>query len=106
MTHTDRLEYTAKHLKGAWKQRHLEAIHDPNEEEKGIVSMIEGWLTYAKNYPGKLGEDWYSGEFWAQIGLNLISLLSVSIGNRLDGQTLDHIIRQTLESEGFDADLL
>lgn len=93
-----------------WQARHLTAIRAPRGEEVGIVRLIGAWLAFAdeheRNHESRIGDDGYSGPYWASMGRDLIYLLSGPMGNRLDGGTLDTIIRDTLAAEGFDADNL
>jgi 5-methylcytosine-specific restriction endonuclease McrA len=50
---------------------------------------------------GRIGSDGVLGVAWAKIGHQLLTLLCGDLG-RLDGGTLDHIIRQAFELAGLD----
>jgi hypothetical protein len=110
-THESRLHEIREAANGkAWTRRHFEAIAAPNGEEIGFLEMLRGWLQYAdahrRQFDGGIGEDYYCGPEWAQIGATLIRLLSGPVGDRLDLGTLDSVIRGALTDEGFDANNL
>ena len=93
-----------------WGERHMAAVLGPRDGlEKAFVEMLSGWLRYADAHRGEhesgIGADYVLGPAWAQIGSHLLALLNGSLG-RLDGGTLDHLLRGTLEAEGFDPDRL
>jgi len=92
--------------KNGWPFRHYAALAIPGGSEVGFVSMLKGWLQFADDqntqYDWPIGNDYYTGNIWARIGLELRQLLSCDIGSRLDCGTLDGIILDALEAEGFD----
>lgn len=92
-----------------WEWRHFAAVTDPQGIERGIVSLLRGWLAYADEHRAEfstgIGEDGFLGPYWAEIGSNLLGMLSGSLG-RLDGGTLDAVIRETMTAEGLDPDTL
>jgi len=111
MHHADRLEQVRPVANGKdWARRHYEAIYKPTGEEVGLIGMLRAWLIHAdehkRNHGSGIGEDGYCGPAWARIGSELIHLLSGPMGRRLDGGTLDSVIREALEAEGFNADNL
>ncbi len=92
-----------------WKNRHLSAINRPHAFEKPVVGMLRSWLQYAEmhqqRYESNVGRDGVLGPEWAAIGAAIRGLLNGECG-RLDCDTLDTIISDTLIAEGFDPDLL
>jgi hypothetical protein len=92
-----------------WQRNHVGAINFPNRSEAGIVALLRGWLQYADThkarYDSGIGEDGVLGKDWAAIGHALLGLLNGELG-RLDGGSLDSLIRDTLTAEGFDPDNL
>ena len=88
-----------------WKERHLQAITSPNGEERGLVDLLRGWLGYADTYKDRygagIGQDYFIGPIWAQIGKSIRELLNGETG-RLDCGTVDGLILDTLEAEGFE----
>ena len=107
---TAKLEQRRKVANGPeWEARHFAAVANPRGDEVGIVGMIRAWLSYADHHAtlhgARIGEDNFLGPEWAAIGSALLSLLNGSLG-RLDGGTLDHVIREALTEEDFDPDNL
>lgn len=92
-----------------WKQRHLDAVTLPRNNEVPIVQALRAWLYYAdmhrNRYESGIGEDGVLGPAWAQWGDALRQLLNGDCG-RLDCGTLDSILCNTLTDEGFDPDKL
>ena len=110
-THIGRLEQITKTMTNAtndWPSRHHIALALPEKSEAGFVSMLKGWLQFAdsqtEQYDRPIGSDYYTGDIWARIGLELRQLLSCDIGSRLDCGTIDGIILGALEAEGFNED--
>jgi len=110
-----------------WKRRHLEAMAEPcgtlqagvfpagNDKytsrlsgERGLVLMLRGWLEYAEahryTYESQIGDDRVLGDEWMAIGQAMLGLLNGDLG-RLDGGTLDAIIRDNLNEQGFDPEI-
>ena len=91
---------------GGWKERHLRAVTVPNSEERGIVEMLRGWLRYADEYRAiyseGIGQDYFIGPIWEQIGQSIRELLNGATG-RLDCGTVDGVIVDTLSAEGVEA---
>ena len=110
MTHIERLyKITARMAKNdnGWVARHMSAVNYPEGSEGGFVSMFKGWLQFADDHSNgdyTIGADYYTGDIWARIGLELRQLLSCDIGSRLDCGTLDGVILGALEAEGFNED--
>jgi len=109
MTHVERLyKITARMTKNTNGRaaRHMSAVNYPQGSEGGFISIFKGWLQFADDqkaqYDNPIGNDYYAGDIWARIGLELRQLLSCDIGSRLDCGTLDGIILDVLEAEGFD----
>ena len=106
--HTDRLNFVPNYAK-EWGNRHLSAIRHPIASERSIVVLLRGWLEYADQHKARfestIGEDGFLGPEWAKMGSSLLELLNGELG-RLDGGTLDSIIREALTAEGFDPDSL
>lgn len=107
-THTSRLNFVPNYAK-EWGNRHLSAIRHPIAQERAIVVMLRAWLGYADQhkaqYESTIGEDGFLGPEWAKMGASLLELLNGELG-RLDGGTLDTIIREALTAEGFDPESL
>ena len=91
-----------------WLARHLGAVITPcTELEKAFVELLSGWLRYADAhqaaYESGIGADYILGPAWTQIGNALVTLLNGDLG-RLDGGTLDGLLRCTLTAEEFDGE--
>lgn len=67
--------------------------------------MVQGAATYAdahaKRYESKIGDDGVLGPAWCDILRGVLTLLNGEMG-RLDGGTVDGLIRDMLQAEGFD----
>jgi hypothetical protein len=89
-------------------EQHVLARRAPTHREQPFISGLQGWLQYASNsrmYFGvEIGNDHFLREPWAEWGLALKDLLNGPIG-RLDSGTLESIIRDNLEEQGFDVEL-
>jgi hypothetical protein len=110
--------YTPRHDdKTGWKSRHLTAVAEPlgsiygpekPTHERAMVLMLRGWLEYAEAqksaFDSNIGDDYVLGDEWFKIGEALRGLLNGDLG-RLDGGTLDTIIADNLNEQGFDPDL-
>ena len=110
MTYLDRLNFAADYPDTTgWRTRHVSAIVAPVKAERPIVHMLKAWLEYADTheaaYETRIGDDYVLGPQWAAIGGAMLALLNGDLG-RLDGGTLDGIIRDTLSAEGFNPDEL
>lgn len=75
--------------------------------ERAIVNLILAWQEYAEahrqKYDGDLiGNDGYAGQSWQSIGAELVHLLSMDHGGRLDGGTLDAAIRNIAKDHGIE----
>jgi hypothetical protein len=103
--------------KTGWKSRHLTAMAEPlgtlygpenPTHERAMVLMLRGWIEYAQAhkaaFDSDIGEDYVLGDEWFKIGEALRGLLNGDLG-RLDGGTLDSIIADNLDQQGFDPDL-
>lgn len=90
---------------GGWKTRHLAAINAPQGSETPIVTLLSGWLQYAKvykqRYESTIGEDYVLGPAWQDTGKALLIMLNGECG-RLDCGTLDSLIRMTFTANGYD----
>lgn len=90
-----------------WGERHAAALVAPHGAEIGIAVGFKGWCAYAdlhwKRYSSEIGEDSVLGPAWAQWGAALRTLLNGELG-RLDAGTLDGIIANNLEVQGFNPD--
>jgi len=100
-----------------WKRRHLEAMAEPcgtlrpdkaASHESAMVLMVRGWCEYAQSHKdqfgSEIGDDRVLGDEWMAIGQAMLGLLNGDLG-RLDGGTLDAIIRDNLNEQGFDPDI-
>lgn len=89
-----------------WGQRHVAAWTEPQPAEEAIVMLIRGAAVYADNhhkrFESKLGDDGVLGDPWAEILRSVLTLLNGDLG-RLDGGTVDGLVRSMLSAEGFDA---
>ena len=93
-----------------WSQRHIQAVTLPVDFfERAFVGMLGGWLLYAdahqKAYGSSIGDDGVLGREWAGIGAGLLGLLNGHLG-RLDGGTLDNILRDALQANGINPEEL
>lgn len=109
-THLTRIHDLPKHAEHdttGWSTRHLAALNAPRDAEVAIVGLLEAWLIYADRhqdrYMSDIGEDGVLGPEWAKVGSALLALLNGELG-RLDGGTLDTLIRDTLVLEGYNPD--
>jgi len=88
-----------------WGDGHKAALIMPEGPERGIVALFKGWLLYADRHKTRfesgIGDDYFLGPEWVKIGLAIRVLLNGELG-RLDGGTLDSVILDTLNAEGFD----
>jgi len=109
------LTYLPRHTDSSgWKERHLNAVYEGLSDnskvtlERAMVLMIKGWCLYAEAMKQQLdwniGDDQVLGDEWFKIGEALRGLLNGDMG-RLDGGTLDTIIADNLNEQGFDPDL-
>ena len=66
--------------------------------------LILEWAKYAdthfRRFDSRIGEDNVLGPAWMEIGKNLKTLMNGEL-NGLDGGTLDRIVYEILEAEGF-----
>lgn len=89
---------------GDWQLRHRAAILYPRNVEIPIVTMLNGWITYAKQHKARfdstIGEDGFLSEPWESIGDALRDMLNGSTG-RLDCGTLDGLILDTMLENGI-----
>ena len=103
------IDWTPDHPNtSGWKDRHLAAIRGAqNDHEIAIVRMLQGWLWYAEKHENRfgsgIGDDSALGPSWAAMGGAIRALLNGETG-RIDCGTIDSIVADTLEAEGFDAD--
>lgn len=92
-----------------WKVRHAAAVRNPRSEEGPLIVSIQSWIDMAlyhhDRYGSPIGRDSYACHPWAAIGTSLRALLNMSWGSRLDMGTLDAILVETLEAEGYDVDM-
>ena len=96
-----------------WGERHFVAWLSPTSpQERMIKGLILAWAAYADEFHKadyaegyeQLADDGYASEYWIDMGRSIIGLLSMDLG-RYDGGTLDHIVREVAQNEGFTADL-
>lgn len=105
----DRLTATPKGVSdNGWKERHRDAVQRPKAGyEFALVEMLSGWLRYAdavqNRWESGIGQDGVLGSEWAAIGSGLRGLLNGELG-RLDGGTVDALLVNALQEEGFDPD--
>lgn len=91
-----------------WAARHLTAIHNPRSapasSEEAIVKMLRAWIDYAHSHKARfeseIGQDGVLGPAWSDVGKSMLTLLNGDLG-RLDGGTLDQIIRDNLTEQGL-----
>lgn len=113
MTHHDLISRNLQMIgrasfhENVWGPRHVAAWKEPQHAEAGIVGLITAAATYADNYrrqfESQLGDDAVLGEPWADILRGVLQLLNGDLG-RLDGGTVDKLVRQMLSAEGFETD--
>jgi hypothetical protein len=91
-----------------WKLHHNNALANPIGLEV-IGGIIAHWAEYGfehqNAYESTLSEDYVLGPAWAKIGEGLLALLNGDLG-RLDGGTLDSVIRTSLQAQGWDPDTM
>jgi hypothetical protein len=100
-----RLPDAAEQDRTGWSRRHFDAVVLPADLfERALVGMLGGWLLYAdahqRAYASSIGDDAVLGQEWAVIGAGLLGLLNGHLG-RLDGGTLDNVLRDTLHANGI-----
>jgi hypothetical protein len=91
-----------------WGQRHYAAAFAPNRETgECVITLIHAAAHYADQhqarYESKIGDDGVLGPHWESIVRGIMGLLNGDCG-RLDCGTLDKLLRDMLEAEGFDRD--
>lgn len=90
-----------------WQQRHVSALKSPKGFEAPILSLIEGLqdyrVEYEARYESKIGDDYVLGTSYLRLARTIIELLNGEIG-RLDGGSIQRLIRQTLDAAGFSED--
>lgn len=90
-----------------WQDRHNTAMLNPQGAETPIVTMIGGWILYARRhlaqYQSTIGEDGVLGPEWEAIGDALRGLLNGELG-RLDAGTLDHRILQVMRDNDVETE--
>lgn len=91
-----------------WLHQHHQAWNGARpriKHEVSIAEMVDGWLQYAdahrERFDSRIGDDYVLGPAWAKIGSGLRDLLSGETG-RFDCGTLDAILNNALNAEGFD----
>jgi len=94
---------------GDWKARHRIAVRSPRADvERPFLTMLQGWLDYAKWYEvgfgSSIGEDYVLADAWYHIGTALNEMLNGDLGTRLDLGTLNTIINDNLTEQGWDVD--
>ena len=95
----------SKHTASDWMVRHKMAVLTPKSAfERALVHLLAGWLTYADavkdTYGSGIGGDYVLGPQWSRIGAAIRGLLDGEAG-RFDCGTLDSLLCETLQSEGF-----
>lgn len=90
---------------GNWKARHRSALYSRHP----IAMALRAWTDYAEDHGRRLasqiGSDYILGPAWARWGLAIKTLLDGDIG-MLDAGTINHIILDNLNEQGFDPDLI
>ena len=88
-------------LGNGWEANHRLAWDFPSEVEKPIVGAIQSWYGMLEQH----GLDYVNRDSWAAMGEALRTYLNYDWGQRLDMGTLDKIICELLEKEGYDPDM-
>jgi hypothetical protein len=95
-----------------WGERHARAMRNVGSQEgqeQGVVQMLRGWADYADahfhRFESPIGEDYVLGPAWLDIGKGIRSLLNGETG-RLDCGTIDGLILEIAEHNGFEEDKL
>lgn len=93
-----------------WNRRHTDAFSavpswaGDTRQEYGMIQMIRGWAEYADahfhRFETVIGEDYFLGPLWLEIGKSLRGLLNGELG-RLDGGTLDGLLLEIIEHNGY-----
>ena len=87
----------------AWEFASLKSLHSCNEA--AIRDAIVGWAALAEAHAMKheapIGKDGYLGLAWSEMGKQLLHMLNAELG-RLDGGTLDKLIRDIAKYGGGD----
>jgi len=114
MTHQHLIEKMLRDTKSKrfhenpWGIRHVATWNSPLSAEVGIVHLIEGAATYAdvhrERYESKVGDDGILGPAWEAIVRSCLTMLNGELG-RLDGGTLDKLLRDMLREEGIEPDV-
>lgn len=90
-----------------WQQRHVSALKSPKGFEAPILSLIEGLQDYRveheARYGSKIGEDHFMGKLYLDLARTIIKLLNGEIG-RLDGGSVEQLVRRQLGAAGFTED--
>lgn len=97
------LSWTPNHSdSNEWKARHLRAV-----PVHPVGKAIGAWIDYARDHQirfgSNIGEDYVLGDAWARWGFALRELLNGELAG-MDAGTLDSILADNLQEQGFDPD--
>lgn len=97
-----------------WGKRHAKAIDDAlmfanttpvnrQTTHGALALMLKGWCMLADGAFGETqaSDDGFGGDVWKEIGEGLRTMLNYELGP-LDGGTLDSLILDVLENQGFE----
>lgn len=93
------------HGRNDYGRAHCTAWHEPSHGlERGIVGAVKALADLADDAEAMglpIGEDGYGGDYWLQIASAVVKLMSADCG-RLDGGTVDRLVRDMARTAGFD----
>ena len=91
----------------SWKNRHVRAWLSPKGFEVPITAMVSALGDYRveheARYGSKIGEDHFMGKLYLDLARTIIKLLNGEIG-RLDGGSVEQLVRRQLGAAGFTED--
>jgi hypothetical protein len=91
-----------------WRARHRAAEQRPTQGEKAILQLIDALNYYQEAHRdihgSQLADDAVLGEYWIKMVRSAEGLLNGDLG-RLDGGTLDRMLRAIAVDAGFSEDL-
>ena len=101
---------TARKGGNGWGARHADGMHQPRPgHEAALVGLVNALAEYIDGHATmdyKVADDGYCGPYWRDIASAAVKLLSGPTGEpaRLDGGTMDGMLRDLAELAGFDSD--
>lgn len=89
-----------------WVKQHKATVANPtNPHAQAYLAMVYGWLAYADahndRFESSLGEDYFLGPLWMDIGKSLNRMLNGETGG-LDSGIMNGILIRAVQMQGLD----